>query len=59
MVLIGAVIVKGIKFVSASPDGQAAIKKEIIMLVIGGGLLFLVTAILQLVIDLVSDAGLN
>ena len=59
MILIGAVIVKGIKFVSASPDGQASIKKEIIMLVIGGGLLFLVTAILQLVIDLVSDAGLN
>ena len=59
MILVGAVIVKGIKFVSASPDGQAAIKKEIFMLVIGGVLLFAITHIIRIIIDLVQKSGLQ
>lgn len=59
MILIGVIIAKGIKFMSASPDGQASIKKELILLVIGAGMLFLVTEIIKFIIDVVQRAGLQ
>lgn len=59
MVLVGAIIVKGIKYVSVSPEGKAEIKKEIIMLTIGAVLLLAVTTILGVIIKLVQDAGLQ
>ena len=58
-ILIGAIIVKGIKFVSASPDGQASIKKELVMLTIGAVLLFTFTSIIEIIYDAVVDAGLQ
>ena len=58
-ILVGAVIYKGIKFVTASPDGKADIKKEIIMLVIGGVLLLGLTQILGMIVDLVRSANLQ
>ncbi len=39
-VLVGAVIVKGIQYVSSAPDGKAAIKKDLFMLIMGA---FLIT----------------
>ena len=54
-ILVGAVIYKGIKFVTASPDGKA----EIIMLVIGGVLLLGLTQILGMIVDLVRSAKLQ
>ena len=58
-VLIGAVIYKGIKFVTASPDGKAEIKNEIIMIVVGGLLIFGILMILNIVLSLVKKAGLQ
>ena len=58
-ILIGAIILKGIKFVSASPEGQASIKKELIMLAIGAVLLFIFTDILDIIYKAVVDAGLH
>jgi hypothetical protein len=58
-VLVGAVIYKGIKFVTASPDGKAEIKKEIIMIVVGGILIFGIVSILNIVLSLVQSSGLQ
>ena len=59
VILVGAVIYKGIKFVTAAPDGKAEIKKEIIMLVIGGVLLFGLAKIIDIILSLVQSAGLH
>ncbi len=58
-ILVGAIIVKGIRFVSVSPDGKAEIKKEITLLVIGAFILFALTTILGLIIKMVQNAGLQ
>ena len=58
-ILIGAFIVKGIKYVSASPDGKAEIKKDMIMLFIGALLLFGFTKLIDIIYDLVVHAGLT
>lgn len=58
-ILIGAVIMKGIQFVSSSPDGQAKIKNEIILLVLGGILLFSFTWILEIIENAVIESGMH
>ena len=58
-ILVGAIIVKGIRFVSVSPDGKAEIKKEITLLVIGAFMLFALTTILGIIIKMVQNAGLQ
>ncbi len=57
-ILIGAIIVKGIHYVSASPDGKAQLKKEITMLAVGAVLLFGFLLLVNIVYDLVKGAGL-
>lgn len=57
-IIVGATIYKGIKFMTASPDGKAEIKKEIIMLVIGAVLVIAVGQILRIIFDLVLGADL-
>lgn len=58
-ILIGAVIVKGIKYVTAAPDGKAEIKKDMIMLFIGALLLFGFTKLIDIIYDLVVHSGLT
>lgn len=58
-ICVGAVIYKGIKFVTSSPDGKAEIKKELIMLVVGGILLFSITTVLNIILSLVRNAELQ
>lgn len=58
-ILIGAIMVKGIKYITASPEGKADIKKDIIMLVIGAVLLFAITTLVDIIYDLVGQAGLR
>lgn len=58
-ILVGAVILKGIKFVSSAPDGKAEIKKEIVLLAVGAILLFTITTILNIILSLVQNAGLQ
>ncbi len=58
-ILVGAIIVKGMRFVSASPEGQASIKKEIVLLAIGAVLLFTFTSILGIIENVVSKAGIH
>ena len=58
-ILIGAIILKGIKFVSAAPEGQASIKKELTLLVIGAIMLFALTTIIDIIYKAVVDAGLH
>lgn len=58
-ILIGAFIVKGIKYVSAAPEGKADIKKDMIMLFIGALLLFGFTIFIDIIYDLVVRSGLS
>ena len=58
-VLIGAVIVKGIKYVTISPEGKAQIKQEIIMLLIGALILFSFGTLIDIVYEIVSNSGMN
>lgn len=58
-IIIGAIIAKGIKYVSVSPEGKAEIKKEMIMLAIGGILLFTFTTVLGIIETLVINSGLQ
>lgn len=58
-VLIGAIILKGIKFVSSAPEGQASVKKELVMLTIGAVLLFTFTTVIEIIYDTVANAGLQ
>lgn len=58
-VLIGAIMLKGIKYVTVSPDGKAEIKKDIIMLTIGAILLFSFTTLIDIVYELVQKSGLS
>lgn len=59
VVLIGAIIIKGIKYVTVSPEGKAEIKKDLIMLTVGALILFTVTSLLDIIFDIVVKAGLN
>lgn len=56
---VGAAIVMGIKFVTASPEGKGQIKERIIPFVIGIVLIFGFSLVLQPVIDLVNSSGLG
>lgn len=58
-IIVGAMIVKGIKFVSVSPEGKAEIKKELIMLTIGAVIIFALTTIFEIIIKIVQNAGLQ
>ncbi len=58
-VLIGAVIVKGIKYVTISPEGKAQIKQEIIMLSIGALILFSFGTLIDIVYEMVANSGMN
>ncbi len=58
-ILIGAIILKGIKFVTAAPEGQASIKKELTLLIIGAIMLFALTTIIDIIYKAVVDAGLH
>lgn len=59
VILIGAIIIKGIKYVTVSPEGKAEIKKDLIMLTVGALILFTVTSLLDIIFDIVVKAGLN
>ena len=59
VIMIGAIIFKGIKYVTVSPEGKAEIKKDLIMLTIGALLLFTVTKLLDIIFDMVVASGLN
>lgn len=54
-ILIGAIMVKGIKYVTASPEGKAEIKKEIIMLVVGVILLYGITKLADIIYIIVKQ----
>lgn len=43
------VIIKGVQFMNASPDGKAEIKKQMIAIVIGAVLIFAITQILRII----------
>lgn len=57
-ILIGVVILKGIKYVSTSPEGKAKIKDEIIMITIGAVLLFATTTIIDIIYDIINKSGI-
>lgn len=59
VILIGAIIIKGMKYVTVSPEGKAEIKKDLIMLTVGALILFTVTSLLDIIFDIVVKAGLN
>ena len=59
VIMIGAIIIKGIKYVTVSPEGKAEIKKDLIMLTVGALILFTVTSLLDIIFDIVVKAGLN
>ena len=59
VIMIGAIIIKGIKYVTVSPEGKAEIKKDLIMLTVGALILFTVTTLLDIIFDMVVRAGLN
>lgn len=58
-ILVGAIIWKGIQYVTVSPEGKAEIKKQIVMLTIGAFLLFATTELINIVLDFVRRSGLN
>lgn len=58
-ILIGTVILKGIKYVTVSPEGKAEIKKDMVMLTIGAVLLFSFVTLVEIVYDFVNDSNLN
>ncbi len=58
-ILVGAIIVKGIKFVCVSPEGKADIKKQIVMLTIGAFLLFATTELIDMILDFVKNSGIT
>lgn len=54
-IAIGMLMIKGIKFVLAAPEGKADIKKQMIPWAIGIFLLFMLTAILNIVQDMAQN----
>ena len=59
VILVGAIIVKGLKYVTSSPEGKADIKNDIIMLTVGAILLFAFTTFIDIIYDLVVKSGLK
>lgn len=49
------VLVKGVQFMAASPEGKAEIKKQIIAVVVGAGILFTIRTILQIIANITRD----
>ena len=61
-ILIAAVIaimIKGIKFIVAAPDGKAEIKKELIPWAIGIVILLAFRTLISIVVNWVSGSGIN
>lgn len=58
VVLVGAAIAKGIKFVSSSPDGKAEIKKEIVMYLVGAIIVLAAGRIISTIFHLVLESNL-
>ena len=56
-ILIGRVIVKGIQYVSISPEGKASIKKDMVMLLVGAVLLFGFATILDVIYNASSNVN--
>lgn len=54
-IAIGMLMVKGIKFVLAAPEGKADIKKQMIPWAIGIFLLFMLTGILNIVQEMAQN----
>lgn len=59
VILVGVIIVKGIKYVTSAPEGKAKIKEDIIMLTVGAILLFAFTTFIDIIYDLVVQSGLK
>ena len=49
------VVVKGVQFMNASPDGKAEIKKQMIAIVIGAALIFAITQILRIIASVTAN----
>lgn len=49
------IIVKGVQFMNASPDGKAEIKKQMIAIVIGATMVFAITQILRIISNVTSN----
>ena len=49
------IIVKGVQFMNASPDGKTEIKKQMIAIVIGATMVFAITQILRIISNVTSN----
>ena len=58
-ILIGRVILKGIQYVSVSPEGKANIKKDMVMLLVGAVLLFGFATILDIIYSAATSSNIN
>lgn len=58
-ILVGVIVLKGIKYVTSAPEGKAEIKKEIVMLVIGAVLLLATVTIVRVIKEAAESSGLK
>ena len=49
------VVVKGVQFMNASPDGKAEIKKQMIAIIIGAVLIFAISQILRIIASITAN----
>lgn len=54
-IAVAIVIIKGVKFMTAAPEGKAQIKQEMIAVTIGGGILFAASSIIRIIANFVFE----
>lgn len=59
VICIIVIMIKGIKFMTVSPEGKAKIKEELVMIVVGAIILFSFVTLIDTVYTLVQNAKLN